>query len=30
VDNGGAQKFRPRRGANSAFMVGKPLRVAWQ
>ncbi len=30
VDNGGAQKFRPRRGARSDFMVGKPLRVAWQ
>jgi hypothetical protein len=30
VDNGGAQKFRPRRGANPAFVAGKPLRVAWQ
>ena len=30
VDNGGAQKFRPRRGARAEFMVGKPLRVAWK
>jgi DNA-binding beta-propeller fold protein YncE len=30
VDTGGAQKFRPRKGAESAFMIGKPLRVAWQ
>jgi sugar lactone lactonase YvrE len=24
VDSGGAQKFRPRKGANPAFLVGKP------
>jgi hypothetical protein len=30
VDNGGAQKYRPRKGANSAMMLGKPLRVAWK
>jgi hypothetical protein len=30
VDNGGAQKYRPRVGANPAFLVGKPLRVAWK
>jgi DNA-binding beta-propeller fold protein YncE len=30
VDNGGGQKFRPRQGANSAMMLGKPLRVAWK
>jgi len=30
VDTGGAQKFRPRKGADSAFMIGKPLRVEWQ
>jgi hypothetical protein len=30
VDNGGGQKFRPRRGANTAMMLGKPLRVAWK
>ncbi len=30
VDNGGVQKYRPRAGANPAFMVGKPLRVAWK
>jgi hypothetical protein len=30
VDNGGVQKYRPRRGANPAMMVGKPLRVAWK
>ena len=27
VDNGGAQKFRPRAGANPALLVGKPMRV---
>jgi peptidylamidoglycolate lyase len=30
VDNGGAQKYVPRKGANPAFLVGKPLRVAWK
>jgi len=30
VDNGGAQKYRPRKGANPAMMLGKPLRVAWK
>jgi len=30
VDNGGAQKFRPRPGANPAYLVGKPIRVAWK
>lgn len=30
VDNGGAQKFRPRKGANPAMLVGKPIRVAWK
>ncbi len=30
VDNGGAQKYRPRKGANPAYMLGKPLRVAWK
>jgi len=30
VDNGGAQKYTPRKGANSNYLVGKPLRVAWK
>ena len=30
VDNGGAQKYRPRAGANPAMLIGKPIRVAWQ
>jgi DNA-binding beta-propeller fold protein YncE len=30
VDNGGGQKYRPRKGANPAMMIGKPLRVAWK
>ena len=30
VDNGGAQKYRPRKGANPAMLLGKPLRVAWK
>jgi hypothetical protein len=30
VDSGGAQKFTPRKGANPAMMLGKPLRVAWK
>ena len=30
VDTGGAQKLVPRKGANPAMMVGKPIRVAWQ
>jgi peptidylamidoglycolate lyase len=29
VDSGGAQKFRPRKGANPAFLVGKPVYSAW-
>jgi hypothetical protein len=30
VSNGKFQKFRPRKGANPEFLVGKPLRVAWK
>ena len=30
VDKGGAQKYRPRAGANAAYLVGKPIRKAWQ
>jgi DNA-binding beta-propeller fold protein YncE len=30
VDNGGVQKYRPRPGANPAFLVGKPIRSAWK
>ena len=30
VDRGGVQKYRPRAGANPAFLVGKPIRAAWQ
>jgi len=30
VDSGGAQKFRPRKGADPAFTIGKPFRVAWK
>ena len=30
VDNGGGQKYTPRKGANPQMMVGKPLRVAWK
>jgi hypothetical protein len=30
VDNGGVQKFRPRPGANPAFLMGKPIRSAWK
>jgi sugar lactone lactonase YvrE len=29
VDTGGAQKFRPRPGANPAFLIGKPVYAAW-
>ncbi len=29
VDTGGAQKFRPRPGANPAFLIGKPVYSAW-
>jgi len=29
VDSGRAQKFRPRRGANPAYLVGKPVYSAW-
>ena len=30
VDTGGAQKLVPRKGANPAMMIGKPIRAAWQ
>jgi hypothetical protein len=30
VDNGGVQKYKPRAGANPAFLVGKPIRSAWK
>ena len=30
VDNGRVQKFRPRAGANPAFLVGKPVYSAWK
>jgi len=30
VDSGRAQKFRPRAGANPAFLVGKPVYAAWK
>ena len=30
VDSGGAQKLVPRKGANAAMLIGKPIRVAWQ
>ena len=30
VGNGRAQKFRPRRGANTDFFVGKPVYSAWK
>jgi len=30
VSNGKFQKFRPRAGANPDFLVGKPVRSAWQ
>jgi peptidylamidoglycolate lyase len=30
VNNGRAQKFRPRPGANPAFLVGKPVYSAWK
>ena len=30
VDNGGAQKYTPRKGANPAMLVGKPIRSAWK
>jgi DNA-binding beta-propeller fold protein YncE len=30
VDSGRAQKYRPRRGANPAFLVGKPVYAAWK
>ena len=30
VDNGGAQKFVPRPGANPDFLVGKPVYSAWE
>ena len=29
VDSGRAQKYRPRPGANPAFLVGKPVYSAW-
>ena len=30
VSNGKFQKFKPRAGANPAFLVGKPVRSAWK
>jgi hypothetical protein len=30
VNNGRAEKFRPRAGANPALMVGKPVYSAWK
>jgi len=30
VDSGRVQKFRPRQGANPAFLVGKPVYSAWK
>jgi hypothetical protein len=30
VDNGRVQKFRPRQGANAAFLIGKPVYSAWK
>jgi DNA-binding beta-propeller fold protein YncE len=30
VDNGGGQKYRPRPGANPAFLIGKAVRPAWR
>ena len=30
VDSGRVQKFRPRPGANPAFLVAKPVKAVWQ
>jgi hypothetical protein len=30
VNNGRAEKFRPRAGANPALLVGKPVYSAWK
>jgi hypothetical protein len=30
VDSGRAQKYRPRRGANPSFLVGKPVTPVWK
>jgi DNA-binding beta-propeller fold protein YncE len=30
VNNGRVEKFHPRQGANSAFIVGQPIRSAWK
>ena len=30
VNNGRAQKFRPRSGANKAMLMGQPIRAAWR
>ena len=30
VDSGRVQKFRPRQGANAAFLVAKPVKAVWQ
>lgn len=30
VDAGRVQKFRPRTGANPAYLMSRPLYVAWQ
>ena len=29
VNNGRIQKYRPRQGANPAFLVGKPWKGVW-
>jgi hypothetical protein len=30
VNNGRAQKYRPRQGANPAYLVAKPVYSAWE
>jgi hypothetical protein len=30
VDNGRAQKFRPRHNADPAQIIGQPVRAAWK
>jgi hypothetical protein len=29
VDNGCVQKLRPRRGANPAYLVSRPVKAVW-
>jgi hypothetical protein len=29
VDNGRVQKFRPRAGANPAYLMAKPVKPVW-